>query len=57
MNTNPLRAFGAFLFMTTLVPISLGILGSTQSSLAAPGAGESSTTAKPTIVLVHGAFA
>ena len=33
------------------------MLGSTQSSLAAPGAAEYSTLAKPTIVLVHGAFA
>jgi pimeloyl-ACP methyl ester carboxylesterase len=57
MTTNPLKAFSAFLFMTTLVSLGLGILTSPESSTAAPGAAESSIVAKPTIVLVHGAFA
>ncbi len=57
MKTNPLQAFSAFLFMSTLIPLGISILASTESSIAAPGAAESSTAAKPTIVLVHGAFA
>ncbi len=57
MKTNPLKAFSAFVFIISLFPVSLCMLGSTQSSLAAPGAAEYSTLAKPTIVLVHGAFA
>ncbi|MEI9961117.1 MAG: DUF6130 family protein [Limisphaerales bacterium] len=58
MKTNPLETFSAFLLTIPLIiALGLSILGSASSSIAASGSAESSPANKPTIVLIHGAFA
>ncbi|MEJ0091736.1 MAG: DUF6130 family protein [Limisphaerales bacterium] len=57
MKTKPFKGVSVFFIMAILISPGLGILRSAENSQNASGTDESSNTKKPTIVLVHGAFA